>query len=224
MTRTGVVVPAAGGGSRMGGRRKPFLELAGEPVLARALRPFLGHPTVEIIVVALPPDVVAEPPHWLSALDPRIQLVVGGRERGDSVRAALDRLPPELDVIVVHDAARPLVSADIVVRAIEAAAGGVGAVVAVPVTDTIKEVDATGCIVATPDRSRLWAAQTPQAFPASMLRAAYARSVRDGVAATDDAALVTHYGGKVVVLPGEARNLKITAEIDLQLASILLRS
>jgi len=224
MTRTGVVVPAAGGGTRMGGRRKPFLELAGEPVLARALRPFLGHPTVEAIVVALPPDVAAGPPRWLTSIDPRIQLVPGGPERGDSVRAALDRLPLELDVIVVHDAARPLVSAAIVARAITVAAGGVGAVVAVPVTDTIKEVDATGCIVATPDRSRLWAAQTPQAFPAPMLRAAYASAARDGVAATDDAALVAYYGERVVVLEGEVRNLKITAEMDLQLASILLRS
>jgi len=222
--RTGVVLAAAGRGTRLGGHRKPFMELAGEPVLARALRPFLQHPSVEIIVVALPAAEVAAPPAWLAALDPRIRLVAGGEERGDSVRCGLEALPAELDVIVVHDAARPLVSAAVVDRAITAAARGLGVVVAVPVTDTIKEVDADGRIVGSPERSRLWAAQTPQAFPASLLRAAYRQAKQEGISATDDAALVAHCGGTVVVIEGDPGNLKITTQADLVLAAALLRS
>lgn len=220
--RTGVVVAAAGRGTRMGGRRKPFLELAGQPVLAHALRPFLQQPSVEAIAIALPAPEAAAPPAWLTALDPRVLVVAGGGERGDSVRAGLAALPADLDVIVVHDAARPLVSSAVVERAIAAAARGLGVVVAVPVTDTIKEVAADGRIVGTPDRSRLWAAQTPQAFPAALLRAAYQRALQEGISATDDAALVAHCGGTVVILPGEPGNLKITTEADLAIAAALL--
>ncbi|NJD11969.1 MAG: hypothetical protein FIB01_16505, partial [Gemmatimonadetes bacterium] len=131
-------------------------------------------------------------------------------------------LPADLDVSVVHEAARPLVSSAVVERAIAAAARGLGVVVAVPVTDTIKEVAADGRIVGTPDRSRLWAAQTPQAFPAALLRAAYQRALQEGISATDDAALVAHCGGTVVILPGEPGNLKITTEADLAIAAALL--
>jgi len=221
--RTGVVIPAAGRGTRMGGQRKPFLQLAGEPVLLHALRPFLAHPSVAAVVVALPAAQAAAPPQWLLALDPRIQVVPGGEERGDSVRAAISRLPADLDVILVHDAARPLVSAAVVERAIATAAGGSSAIVAVPVTDTIKEVAADGRIIATPDRRRLWAAQTPQAFPAALLRTSYERALREGINATDDAALVAYCGGTVVVIEGERRNLKITTDADLAIAEALLQ-
>lgn len=221
--RTGVVVAAAGEGRRMGGRRKPFLQLAGEPVLAHSLRPFLQQPSVEVVAVALPARDAASPPAWLTSLDPRVIVVAGGKERGDSVRLAVAALPAELDVIVVHDAARPLVSPALVERAIAAAARGLSVVVAVPVTDTIKEVAENGRIVGTPDRRRLWAAQTPQAFPAALLRAAYQRAHQEGLVATDDAALVAACGGTVVVLEGEATNLKITTETDLIIAAALLR-
>lgn len=221
--RAGVVVPAGGQGRRMGGRAKPFLEIAGEPVLARALRPFLAQPEVVAVVVALPAAAAAAPPDWLLALDPRIRIVEGGAERGDSVQRGLTALPDELDVIAVHDAARPLVSVAVVARALAAAAGGLNVVVAVPVTDTIKEVDEGGRIVSTPDRRRLWAAQTPQAFPAAVLREAYRRAAEAGALATDDAALVARYGGTVVVLEGEPTNLKITTETDLAVAEALAR-
>lgn len=105
MTRAAVVVPAGGSGRRMGGVRKQFLELAGEPVLAHALRPFLAHPAVEWVVVALPESDLAEPPAWLTGLDPRVRLVAGGAERGDSVRHGLEAVPDEADVVLVHDAA-----------------------------------------------------------------------------------------------------------------------
>lgn len=220
--RAAVVVAAAGAGRRMGGIRKQYLELAGEPVLLHALRPFLAQPTVEWVVVALPADD-AEPPAWLADLGPRVRTVAGGAERGESVRAGLDAVPEDADIVLIHDAARPLVRADVVARAIATAATGVGALVAVPVADTLKVV-ADGVVTETADRSRLWQAQTPQAFPRAMIVDAYRRAAADGVAATDDAALVEHYGGRVVVVEGDRSNLKVTTESDLAMAEALLRS
>jgi 2-C-methyl-D-erythritol 4-phosphate cytidylyltransferase len=222
MSRIGVILPAGGAGRRMGGVSKPFLELHGEPVLAWSMRPFLRRPDVEWLVVALPPAMHAAPPPWLLR-DARVTLVAGGAERTDSVRHALAALPPECDMVLVHDAARPLVSDEVVQRCLDAAAGGVAAVAAVPVSDTIKEVDASRRVLATPDRSRLWAAQTPQAFPASLLREAHARSVEQGIVATDDAALVALIGGTVMVVPGAPENIKVTTPADLVVAEALLQ-
>jgi 2-C-methyl-D-erythritol 4-phosphate cytidylyltransferase len=220
--RAAVIIPAAGAGRRMGGAPNPFLEVGGQPVLARAMRPFLEHPAVDWVVVALAREHVAAPPAWLTAMDPRIALVEGGAERGDSVRRALDLVPPEAAVVLVHDAARPLVSAAVVRRAYEAAARGRSVVAAVPVTDTIQEVDEARRIVATPDRSRLWRAQTPQAFPRAVLVDAYLRAESEEVAGTDEAALVTRYGGVVEVVEGDLRNLKLTSREDLRMAEALL--
>lgn len=222
--RVAVVVPAGGAGRRMGGVRKQYMELAGEPLLLHALRPFLAHPAVEWVVVALPAEDVPRPPAWLVDLDPRVRWVAGGEERGDSVRLALEAVPEEADLVLVHDAARPLVTREVIDRAIAAASEGVGAVAAVPVTDTIKEVDAEGRIVATPERSRLWRAQTPQAFPRAMIVDAYRRAAADGFRATDDSTLVEHYGGTVVVVEGAPENLKVTGPLDLVVAEALLRA
>lgn len=222
--RVAVVVPAGGAGRRMGGVRKQYIELAGEPLLLHTLRPFLAHPAVEWVVVALPAEDVPRPPAWLVDLDPRVRWVAGGEERGDSVRQALEAVPEEADVVLVHDAARPLVTREVIDRAIVAASRGVGAVAAVPVTDTIKEVDAEGRIVATPERSRLWRAQTPQAFPRAMIVDAYHRAAADGLRATDDAALVERYGGTVVVVEGAPENLKVTGPLDLVVTEALLRA
>ncbi|HEY8484844.1 MAG TPA: 2-C-methyl-D-erythritol 4-phosphate cytidylyltransferase [Longimicrobiales bacterium] len=222
--RVAVVVPAGGAGRRMGGVRKQYMELAGEPLLLHTLRPFLAHPAVEWVVVALPAEDVPRPPAWLVDLDPRVRWVAGGEERGDSVRLALEAVPEEADLVLVHDAARPLVTREVIDRAIAAASEGVGAVAAVPVTDTIKEVDAEGRIVATPERSRLWRAQTPQAFPRAMIVDAYRRAAADGFRATDDSTLVEHYGGTVVVVEGAPENLKVTGPLDLVVAEALLRA
>jgi 2-C-methyl-D-erythritol 4-phosphate cytidylyltransferase len=221
LRRIGVIIPAGGAGRRMGGVSKPFLELGGEPVLARPLRPFLQRRDIHWIVVALPADALAEPPAWLTA-DPRVHTVAGGAERSDSVRNALAAIPDECDIVLVHDAARPLLGGEVVQRCIDAATDGRSAIAAIPVTDTIKEVDEGGRIVATPDRRTLWAAQTPQAFPAGVLRNAHDRAAADRVAATDDAALVARYGGTVVVVEGAAANLKVTTPADIAVAETLL--
>ncbi len=204
----------------MGGRKKPFLELAGEPVLARALRPFLQHPAVTAVRVALAPADADAPPAWLTALDPRVAVVAGGATRAASVGAALAALPADVEVILVHDAARPLVTRAILDRCIAAAARGTGAVAGWPARDTLKEVDDAGRVVGTPERSRIWHAQTPQAFPAALLRRAY--EAWDGAPATDDAALVERVGGVVVMVEGSPRNLKVTRPDDLPIAELLL--
>lgn len=212
MTRAAVLIPAAGAGRRMGGARKPMLELAGEPLLLHTLRPFLRFPQIVQVIVALPPDAAARPPSWLAELDPRIRVVTGGAERGDSVRSALAATDASIDVVLVHDAARPL----------DAAASGRSVVAGIRPVDTIQQVDASGVIVATPDRRMLRAAQTPQAFPRAVLVDAYARAAADGVSATDDAALVARCGVRVEVIEGDVENLKVTTPTDLVVAEALL--
>lgn len=218
--RVGVAVPAAGSGQRMGGARKPFLELAGEPVLAHSLRPFLADTRVVAVVVALSDEDAGSPPAWLTGLDPRIRVVAGGATRAASVRNALAALPGDVDVVAVHDAARPLVTAQVVGRCIDVAAAGEGAVAGCPAVDTMKEVDPEGRIVATPERRRLWHAHTPQAFPAQALRRAYGGEL---AGATDDASLVEREGLTVRMVDGGASNLKVTRVEDLAVAETILR-
>lgn len=218
--RVGVAVPAAGSGQRMGGVRKPFLELGGEPVLVHALRPFLADPRVVAVVVALGAEDAAAPPAWITTMDPRVGVVAGGETRAESVRNALAALPAEVEVVAVHDAARPLVRAEVVARCIDVALAGEGAVAGTPAVDTLKEVDGAARIVATPDRGRLWHAQTPQVFPAAVLRRAYGGVLG---AATDDASLVEALGVPVRMVDAGPSNLKVTRADDLLLAEALLR-
>ena len=218
----GLAVPAAGIGRRMGGARKPFLELAGEPLLVHALRPFLALPEVKAVVVAVAPDEMGALPSWLTEMDSRVRVVPGGSTRLESVGNALDALPGELPVLAVHDAARPLVSPEVIRACIHQARNGVGAVAGWPVVDTLKEVDEEGRIVATPDRSRFWRAQTPQVFPAGILRQAYRRAREAELGATDDAALVAWIGGEVRMVRADPWNLKVTHPQDLALAGTLL--
>jgi len=218
--RVGVAVPSAGTGVRMGGVRKAFLELAGRPVLEHALRPFLDEPRVVAVVVALAPDDAADPPAWLTGLDPRVSVVAGGATRTASVRAAIGALPADVDVIAVHDAARPLVTTDVIARCIDVSAEGAGAVAGCPAVDTLKRVDASATVIDTPDRATLWHAHTPQAFPAAVLRAAYAT----GEEGTDDAALVERHDPslKIRLVDDGGSNLKVTRPLDAGLAEAIL--
>jgi len=206
----------------MGNVRKPFLELSGEPLLALALRPFLLHPAVTAVAVALGPEDLESPPPWIAGMDPRIRLVRGGATRGDSVRAAIDALPDTVDLIAVHDAARPLVTRAMIDRCLAAVGPGRGAVVGWPAVDTLKEVDEGGRILSTPRRDRIWHAQTPQIFPRGLLVAAYRKAGEAGVTNTDDAALVEAVGGEVVMVRGGPRNLKVTRPEDLRIAELYL--
>ena len=215
----GVVVPAAGSGTRMGGARKPFLELDGEPLLVHALRPFLRDDRVVSIVVSLAPQDVDEITDSIRRLDDRIKLVKGGVNRTESVRNAVSLLPTSIDVIAIHDAVRPLVTSVIVGECIDLANTGVCAVAGCPVTDTIKRVDEEFQVLETADRNVLWHAHTPQVFPADLLRQAY----ESGEVGTDDAVLLEAFGARLQMVDDGGTNIKVTRPADLMIAQAILR-
>ena len=219
----GVLLPAAGRGERAGsGELKQFRPIGGVPMLLRAIRPFAQHPRVRQIVVALPPDVAACPPAWLKELvAERLCLVAGGASRADSVAAALATLDRACQVVLVHDAARPFVTPETIDAVIQVAQSGVGAVAAIRVSDTLKRVTGPDARVdETVDRRSLWRAQTPQAFPRSILEEAYAAraALPDP---TDDAELVERLGHPIQIVPDRATNIKVTSSDDFILAEAL---
>jgi 2-C-methyl-D-erythritol 4-phosphate cytidylyltransferase len=220
--RVAAILPAAGAGRRMGGVRKAFLQLAGKPLLQYSLDVFLQHPAVEQVVIALPADDFETPPQWLDRREDRVTLVQGGAERAYSVRAALAVLPPEIDTVVIHDAARPLVTSELIDRVLAEAAHGHAATVAIAVTDTLHEADAAMNIVRTPDRTSYWRAQTPQAFPRQLLEQAFA-SHANASAATDEAGLVAASGAQVRLVQGAVWNIKVTTPDDVATAEATLR-
>ena len=212
-----VVVCAAGVGGRLGGKRpKAFAALAGRPLLAESLERLDSCESIEGLVVAAPPD-------WEEATillseelgcDKVSAVVRGGRERGESVRLALAEIPKDADFVLVHDAARPLVSAEVVRRVLEPLEQGWDAVVpALPLADTVKRVEKER-VVETLERDSLVVVQTPQAFRAEALRAAYAGEHDE---ATDCAALVERRGGRVLWVEGDRRLHKVTTPEDLAL-------
>jgi 2-C-methyl-D-erythritol 4-phosphate cytidylyltransferase len=222
----GVILVAAGQGTRVGGAPKQYRQLAGVPIVLRALRPFTAHREVAQVVLVLPPADAAQPPPFLRGLaGPALRLVPGGAERGDSVLAGLAALEPVCSIALVHDAARPFVKADVIDAVIQEARAGSGAVAAVPITDTVKELAGGGHrVLRTLPRERLWRAQTPQGFPRALLVEAYERARQDGVKATDDAALVERLGATVTVIPDSPRNFKITTAEDLAWAEAWVAS
>jgi len=197
---------------------KQLIELGGRPILRRSVDALLGHPLVGDLVVALPPDLLDAPPFYLVGAAKPITLVEGGATRRESVARAFARVSPLADVVVVHDAARPLVTADLVERTVLAAATHGAALAAVKVTDTVKRGGADGSVVETVPREDLFLAQTPQAFRVDVLRAALA----PGADATDEATLVEQAGFPVHLVEGDPRNVKITTAGDLALAERLL--
>jgi 2-C-methyl-D-erythritol 4-phosphate cytidylyltransferase len=206
---TWAIVVAAGRGARYGGPKQYDL-IGGMTVLERSVA--LARAACDGVVVVVPAEDAAGP---VGGAD---QVVAGGASRSASVRAGLAALPDDAEVVVVHDAARPLAGPELWAAAIAAVvAGADAALCAIPLTDTVKRVDGNH-VVATFDRAELVAVQTPQAFRAAALRAAHAA----GADATDDGALVEAAGGRVVVVPGSATNLKITHRADLAVAEALL--
>ena len=220
----GVVVVAAGRGERLGGTPKQYREIAGVPMLLRSIRPFVAHPDVARVVVVLRPDDAGAPPAWLAQLiGGALDVVAGGTERTDSVRAGLAALPPACEVVLVHDAARPFVGREVIDAVIAEARAGRSAIAAVPVSDTLKEASADGRTVErTLPRDRLWRAQTPQGFPRRVLEAAHA-AAGGQPAATDDAALIERSGGTVCLIPDSPRNFKVTTAEDLAAAELWAR-
>ena len=210
----GVVIVAGGSGSRAAagdGELKQFKWVAGKPMLLHSVQTFMARPDVVSVVCVLPRQYAGDPPPWLFQCDlERLAMSVGGRTRRESVANGLDDLPDEAAIVLVHDAARPLVSDGTIDRVIASVREGTCAIAALPVVDTLKEVDASGTIVRTIDREHLWRAQTPQGFPRAVIVDVHRRARRDHLAATDDAALCEHYGIPVRVVRGSERALKVT--------------
>ena len=214
----GVVIVAGGSGSRAtgtSGELKQFRWVGDKPMLLHAVHAFQRRADVALVVCVLPRSHAADPPPWLFQCDlDRLLVSTGGADRGESVWNGLEDLPDELTVAVIHDAARPLVTDATIDAVIAEARAGRGAVAALPVVDTLKEVDASGRITRTIDRDGLWRAQTPQAFPLRVIEHAYVEARRAGVSATDDSALVERLGLDVVVVRGSERAMKVTEEAD----------
>jgi len=222
------VVAAAGRGERLGGSEPKALRLVGGvPMLVHAVAALAAAPSVELVVVAAPEAHTARTEALLVGhhAGAALRVVAGGATRPESVRAALDALPREVDVVLVHDAARPLVPVSLVQHVTDAVLGGTDAVVpGVPVVDTVKQVDAHERVLATIDRSMLRAVQTPQGFRREVLERAYDAAGADGVDVTDDAGLVERLGVPVHVLAGHEEAFKVTRPLDLLLAEALLAS
>jgi 2-C-methyl-D-erythritol 4-phosphate cytidylyltransferase len=219
----GVVIVAGGQGTRAGSSElKQFRWIAGKPMLLHSLQTFHARADVAVVVCVIPRVYVGDPPPWILQCDvSRLLVSVGGATRSESVLNGLEDLPPEVRIVLIHDAARPLVGDQMIERVIVQARQGTGAIAALPVTDTIKEVDASGQIMRTVERASLWRAQTPQGFPRDMIERAYREAHLQGISATDDAALCERLGLPVVVVRGSERALKVTTPDDFARAEAL---
>jgi len=224
--RTVAIVPAAGSGNRMGRElSKQYLALGGMPLLVHTLNVFERCPVVDALLVVVPPsDVKAVRtemlPRW--SLKKLAGIVPGGKERQDSVRAGIEALDRETELVVIHDAVRPFITVELIENCIRAAAEEGAATVGVPVKDTVKEVGADGRVMRTCDRNLLWLTQTPQAFRRDIIENAHRAAVRDGYRGTDDTSLVERLGIAVRMIRGDYGNIKITTPEDLVIAEALL--
>ena len=219
----GVVIVAGGKGARTGGAElKQFRWVAGKPMLLHSVQTFQEREDVAMVVVVLPFKHVGDPPPWLFQCDTeRLLLSVGGRERSDSVRNGLEDLDDQVAIVAVHDAARPLVTREVIDSVITEARKGHGAAPGLPVVDTLKRIDESGTIRETIDRTGLVRIQTPQAFPKDVIERAHREASAAGISATDDAALCERLGVPVVIVPGSERAMKITTEEDFARAEAL---
>jgi 2-C-methyl-D-erythritol 4-phosphate cytidylyltransferase len=220
-----LLIAAAGSGRRMGAAgNKLLLEVAGRPVLAWTLDAALAAERVRWIgIVGQPVDAAAIAAIVTAAAPARpVQWIVGGDTRQESVRRGLAALPAGAEGVLIHDGARCLVEPALFDRCAEAVSAGRAVIAATPVTDTIKQVNDRGAITATPDRSGLWAAQTPQGFGVERLRQAHASAEAAGWSVTDDAALFERLGWPVQVLEAPAANIKLTTPFDLTVAAAVL--
>jgi 2-C-methyl-D-erythritol 4-phosphate cytidylyltransferase len=220
--RCGAVLVAAGRSERMG-FDKILATLAGQPVLNYSIELLASMEAITEIVVVTSPEKL-EQVRELVANRPHIRVVLGGDSRRSSVERGVAALPESVDLVLIHDAARPLVTAVTLAEGIRQGEATGAAIAAIPVSDTIKLVANDGTVERTPERDRLFAAQTPQIFRRDWLDASYAK-LRDGDApplVTDEASLLEWAGYRVLVFPGDPRNIKLTNPLDLTLAEALL--
>ena len=216
----GAVIVAAGSASRMGGIDKVMAKLGGEPMIVRTIRTFQQCDAVSEIVIVTREDLIL-PITGLCKDMPKVKAVVlGGKSRQESVRMGMNALSDKVKLAAIHDGARPLVTWQVIDRAIRAANTYGAAAPAIPVKDTIKVVE--GRVVKhTPDRATLFAVQTPQVFDFDLLRGALAKAEADGASVTDDCSAVERIGFSVKIVEGDERNIKVTTPIDLKIAQML---
>jgi len=226
--RVSVIIPAAGSGRRMGGIKKPYLELVGKPILTHSLMVFQQCPLVdEIVVVVASGD---EQDCIRSAINPYSiekvhQVVAGGKTRQESVFNGLRSLSSDTAMVIVHDCARPFVTEEMIRDTLEAASKWGAATVAVPVKNTIKEADDESFVTKTLNRHRLWTIQTPQTFKYDLLLRAHLYACENNIHVTDDASLIEELGNhRVKLVMGSSENIKITTPGDLAIASAILES
>ncbi len=220
------LIPAAGRGQRMGlDVEKQFLQLGGKPLLAYTLARFEETPAIDCVVVIVPPgretfcyQEIVEP----ERLRKVAHVVAGAETRQGSVMAGFRCLDEAIDVVVIHDGARPFVTPALIRAAIDAAVQDGSAVAAIPESDTLKRVSGEGTVIETVDRRNLWRAQTPQAFRRPILQHALAYAAEHNLDATDEASIVEALSGPVRIVPGSMWNFKITSSDDLVLAELLL--
>jgi 2-C-methyl-D-erythritol 4-phosphate cytidylyltransferase/2-C-methyl-D-erythritol 4-phosphate cytidylyltransferase/2-C-methyl-D-erythritol 2,4-cyclodiphosphate synthase len=228
MNRATALVLAAGQSQRLGGDTpKPYLPIAGRPLVLRTLDRMFSAASVAQVVLVVAADQVSRCERMLRS-DPALKgrpwlLEAGGATRQQSARRGLARVDANADIVIIHDCARPFVSAGLIDRCVEAAAEKQAVVVGLPVRDTIKAVSQDGWIQTTPERSALWEIQTPQVFERELIVSAHERAEREGAVVTDDAMVVERIGRPVYVLEGERTNFKITVAEDVWLAEILIR-
>ena len=220
------VIPAGGSGQRMGtATPKQFMPLGGVPLLLHSLQVFERCASISQVILVVPKD---ERERTLSEVVARhgikkvLKIVAGGATRQESVYHGLKETDPETEIVVIHDAVRPFVTEELIERSIETARDIGGAIVAVPMKETVKQVGPDGHILRTVDRSQLWLAQTPQTFRRALLIEGYRKAESDGFHATDEAAVMERLGHKIVVVPGGWDNIKITTPEDFQMAEAIL--
>ena len=225
-SRVAAIIPAAGSGRRMGhSTPKQFLRLNGIPVLVHTLKVFESSPLIDEVCLVVPSGtedlcrMELIEPYGLKKVG---RVVSGGEARQDSVYQGLLKTPSDIDRIVVHDGVRPFLSEALLRRVLEAATEEVGAIAAMALKETPKQVREDGIVLSTPDRARLYLAQTPQVFPRKVLMEAYQKAYADGIVSTDDSALVERLGFPVRIVAGAWDNIKITTAEDLHLAEKIL--
>ena len=215
------VIVAAGSASRMGGIDKVMAPLGGEPMIVRTVRTFQNCDAIREIVIVTRQDLLVPIMDLCHGFDKVQAVIVGGNSRDESVRKGIGALSEKTKLVAVQDGARPLVTWQVIDRAVRAANSYGAAAPAVPVKDTIKVVKG-GVVLATPDRSALQAVQTPQVFDIDLLSGALAKAKEDGAAITDDCSAVERLGMSVRIVAGDEKNIKITTPLDLKIAELLL--
>ena len=217
----GAVIVAAGTASRMGGIDKVMAPIGGEPMILRTVRAFQDCDAIKEIVIVTREDLITKITSMCGKYDKVRAVVVGGKDRAESVRSGLSMLSDKVKLAAIQDGARPLITEAVIDRTIRAAHTYGAAAPAIPVKDTIKVVEG-GIVLTTPDRNTLKAIQTPQVFDIDLLKGALKKAFADNAAITDDCSAVERIGYKVKIVEGDERNIKVTTPLDLKIAELLL--